>query len=427
MVRLKAVLNPSGAEFSKSWEDSVNLANVSLLGRQALMTLGLALADIRGDAPWLERGCQLLSAGTWNLWDAMSPSDRTNVRPLLSETHRLWGWPADPAGEPGPFTGPIASRSDYRILDSDWRTRTQESVDKAINGAFQRGWERRLSLATRRYPHLQILAPEQTPAMLAAAHEAVAGALVRAWYLKLHVLPVVGDADRGNSSDRTRDRRLALPYGYFSFEQAAQQIMNHREQARLAYRKAEVPLRASLDAGSRCIFAAALAWIEEIASVCESALAARLPWDQAAATIYSMRAVDLSQMLEEMRGQTSRATLQMVNGVQRTLTEAAAESSPDGPATPSETDVAIEPAHKGKDINGRMMKKLQEDKVNCFSWTVREWANHLQCSVSTVQGTKTWEIILNARKLSEAERVTRRKKSKSTDGRRFGKRRSNKS
>jgi hypothetical protein len=172
------------------------------------MTLGLALADLRGGMKWFDRGQKLLSAGTWNLWEGMGSTRRDTVRALLSETHRLWGWPADPVGEPEPFTGPTASKSDHGILDSDWRTLTEENFDKAINGAFQRGWERRLSDAARLYPRLQILAPEQTPGMLAAAHEAVAGALVRAWYLKLCVLPVAGNADRGNSSDRTRDRRF---------------------------------------------------------------------------------------------------------------------------------------------------------------------------------------------------------------------------
>jgi hypothetical protein len=78
---------------------------------------------------------------------------------------------------------------------------------------------------------------------------------------------------------------------------------------------------------------------------------------------------------------------------------------------------------KGKQINERMLKKLQEDKENCLYLSVKDWADHLGCSKSTVHGTNTWEMILTARGLGEAEKCMRRKEHK-PDRRRFMKNRS---
>jgi hypothetical protein len=80
-------------------------------------------------------------------------------------------------------------------------------------------------------------------------------------------------------------------------------------------------------------------------------------------------------------------------------------------------------ASKGKRINERMMKMLQEDATR-LGWGVRDWAGRLKCSLSTVQETQAWQTILNTRKMAEAENLTRRKKYPGADRRRFGKRRS---
>jgi hypothetical protein len=68
-----------------------------------------------------------------------------------------------------------------------------------------------------------------------------------------------------------------------------------------------------------------------------------------------------------------------------------------------------EPGRKGKGINEKMLAKLQADQ-ECLGWSVRDWAEHLGCSISTVQGTKAWITIKKARALQAAERVTRQKK-----------------
>src|SRR5262249_14205252 len=77
--------------------------------------------------------------------------------------------------------------------------------------------------------------------------------------------------------------------------------------------------------------------------------------------------------------------------------------------------------HKGKRINGQMLELLQADSSR-VNWTARQWASHLGCSVSTVQGTKAWDNILTTRKLQTADATNRRREGRRTDRRRFGKR-----
>lgn len=78
---------------------------------------------------------------------------------------------------------------------------------------------------------------------------------------------------------------------------------------------------------------------------------------------------------------------------------------------------------KGKMIDQKMMKKLQEDEHKCLGWSVREWARFLKCTVSSVQGTTTWDKIMDMRTMRAVEAITHRKKQPQTDRRRFGKRR----
>jgi hypothetical protein len=118
-----------GKEPRPGWKQELDLSDTCPAARQALLTIGLALADLRGDTRWHRRGEELLSPGTWNLWTGMEFEDREAIRHLLSDTHRVWGWPADPAEEPEPFTGPVATLSDYRILNSSWCTATNADLD----------------------------------------------------------------------------------------------------------------------------------------------------------------------------------------------------------------------------------------------------------------------------------------------------------
>jgi hypothetical protein len=300
-----------GDEPRPGWEQELDLADTSPAARQALLTIGLALADLRGDMQWHDRGRGLLSAGTWNLWHGMGPADRDAVRHLLQETHRLWGWPADPRGEPAAFTGPTATLSDGRILTPGWRTSTTDQTDNAFHNLLRTDRQRGLALAERLYPNLPLKAPEGAPAPVAAAYEAVAAALVHAWYLRLHVLPVAGDGDPSDFSERTRQRRLELPWGAMTTGEAAQQVVRDRDQAKAEYARAEAMLRAAVEPGGRCATAGALAWASGVADICEDAAAGRRPWDQAACAIYTAPEISLVQVLEEMRRQACRAIIQL--------------------------------------------------------------------------------------------------------------------
>jgi hypothetical protein len=283
------------------WSQELELADCSAAARQALLTIGLGLTDLRGDCQWHSRGWELLSAGTWNLWAGMGTADRNAVRHLLPETNRLWQWPADLAGEPAVFTGPTATMSEPRVLTLGWRTATAAAVN-AANDTLRIQREQQLREATGLYATLHTRAPEGVPSPLAAAYETLAVALVHACYLKLQILP---------AGPQTRLFPLELPWGRLTIEEAARQAVREHDQARAAYRGMEVLLRAAIEAGSICIYAEALGWIERVASTCERALAAQLPWDQAAATIYSVPAVSPARILEDMRRQTSRAAVQM--------------------------------------------------------------------------------------------------------------------
>jgi DNA-binding MarR family transcriptional regulator len=125
--RLLCVLNPRMSHVP-DWSRQLDLADASPEARQAILTLGLGVADIRGD--WEGRGRELLAGGAWHLWTGMSTEDRAAVRESLAETHRLWGWPPDSGGEPGEYTGPRATLSDPRVIDPHrWRTTRAEYLN----------------------------------------------------------------------------------------------------------------------------------------------------------------------------------------------------------------------------------------------------------------------------------------------------------
>ncbi len=126
--RLLCRLNPrmSGV---RDWSRQLDLADASLECRQAVRTLGLALADIRGE--WKQRGQELLADGAWHLWVEMPPEERASLRNLLVETHRLWGWPVDAQCEPEKYTGPRPTLSDARVIDQNsWRTMRAPYLDQ---------------------------------------------------------------------------------------------------------------------------------------------------------------------------------------------------------------------------------------------------------------------------------------------------------
>jgi hypothetical protein len=63
------------------------------------------------------------------------------------------------------------------------------------------------------------------------------------------------------------------------------------------------------------------------------------------------------------------------------------------------------PKTRGRNINGAMLDTLQNGPQDARGWTVRKWAAELNCSVSTIQETKTWKELSATRKLAKAERA----------------------
>ena len=60
---------------------------------------------------------------------------------------------------------------------------------------------------------------------------------------------------------------------------------------------------------------------------------------------------------------------------------------------------------RGRNINGMMLDVLQRGQNEARGWTARQWAAHLNCSVSSIHGTPTWKDLSAARKLAAAERA----------------------
>jgi hypothetical protein len=66
------------------------------------------------------------------------------------------------------------------------------------------------------------------------------------------------------------------------------------------------------------------------------------------------------------------------------------------------------PGSKHKWIDEKMMKKLLADPES-VGWSARAWAEHLECSPSTIHETTAWKSVMCARALRKAEAVTRQK------------------
>lgn len=124
--RLRDAVNPFLAGVTV-WERQVGLADASPDARQALITLGLAVADIGGRFP--ARGRGLLTNGARHLWVGMSAGERDAVRESASEARRLWGWADDRRGRPPRYDGPVPTLRDGRVIDRHWCTRREDVRD----------------------------------------------------------------------------------------------------------------------------------------------------------------------------------------------------------------------------------------------------------------------------------------------------------
>jgi hypothetical protein len=67
---------------------------------------------------------------------------------------------------------------------------------------------------------------------------------------------------------------------------------------------------------------------------------------------------------------------------------------------------------RGKNIDARMLKAISENR-EAIGWSVRQWAEHLECQISTVAETRTWKEHLakyrDAQRVDRAERSLRRR------------------
>jgi hypothetical protein len=92
---------------------------------------------------------------------------------------------------------------------------------------------------------------------------------------------------------------------------------------------------------------------------------------------------------------------------------ALAESAPvqQSPAeqTMPEESVGAGRKAKGKHINARMMK-LIEEKPEAWNWSARQFAVCLDCSDGTVKGTAKWKELVIARAVAKVDRVLRQER-----------------
>lgn len=121
--RLLCGVNPRLAK-AADWARQLELMDATADARGALLTLGLAAADVRGD--FAQRGRELLAGGARHLWVGMTPEDREVTRKLVPAAVPAWDWPWEPAAGPTAYDGPRATLSDPRVIDHQWRTRRRE-------------------------------------------------------------------------------------------------------------------------------------------------------------------------------------------------------------------------------------------------------------------------------------------------------------
>ncbi len=125
--RLLCGVNPRLVSVS-DWARQIDFLDATADAREALGTLGLAAADIRGD--FASRGRELLAGGARHLWVGMTPDDREVTRKRIPPAVTTWGWPWDPASAPTTYDGPRATLADPRVIDPQWRTRGREYLGR---------------------------------------------------------------------------------------------------------------------------------------------------------------------------------------------------------------------------------------------------------------------------------------------------------
>jgi hypothetical protein len=76
-----------------------------------------------------------------------------------------------------------------------------------------------------------------------------------------------------------------------------------------------------------------------------------------------------------------------------------------------------EPETKGKRINERILATVQQNP-DSVGWTIREWATHLGCSISTIQATRAWEMVKKSRALDAADSGVNRERERRRSRRR---------
>lgn len=121
--RLLCGVNPRMAKVS-DWSRHIDYMEATADARQALRTLGLAVADIRGEFD--TRGRNLLAAGARHLWVGMTAEDRVAAQELLPVGAEAWGWSEKAGDGPTTYDGPRATLEDPRVIDHQWETRGRD-------------------------------------------------------------------------------------------------------------------------------------------------------------------------------------------------------------------------------------------------------------------------------------------------------------
>jgi hypothetical protein len=86
--------------------------------------------------------------------------------------------------------------------------------------------------------------------------------------------------------------------------------------------------------------------------------------------------------------------------------------------TPSSDSAKASRPNRGKQVNARMLEKMQKDP-SCHGWTCTEWAKFLKCSKPSVTDSPTWKMLESIREKQKAERaMDRHRRPKGSDQRR---------
>src|SRR5262249_55852676 len=122
-----------------------------------------------------------------------------------------------------------------------------------------------------------------------------------------------------------------------------------------------------------------------------------------AAQVAYARGLKRVQRLREELGIMTAATREVPAGGPKG--EGQAPTPPD-PKPSLGTRRKKKPMSRG-DADLAMRKALETVPERGLAWTIREWAEHLGCSTSTVHRTETWEVCERAREKRKQERQER--------------------